>query len=212
MRGQLAVQTVDRKLAPSGVLRERFGNPLVKFRASRMRVRLVERLANEWMREHQLLFAAHDKTCTFGFIEQTHHLFRRTPRYQRQQLGVQLVINHRANREQRVRSLRKSCKPTANYLTHAGWYGKAGTFALEQTQVCNFLHEEGIAVGPALYLAHEGSRSNTPQTLNKRVSAVRIQAPKWDPLDGRRQVAKQVRCSRAQLQGIVPSGKHEHRG
>src|SRR5437899_10313663 len=91
-----------------------------------MRLHLVERLANEWMREHQRLFAAHEKTCAFGFIEQTHHFFRRTPRYQRQQLGVQLIVNHRASREQRVRSLRKSRKPTPNYLTHAGWYGKAG--------------------------------------------------------------------------------------
>ena len=51
-----------------------------------------------------------------------------------------------------------------------------------------------------------------PPTLNERVSAVPIQTAKWDPLDGRRQVTQQIRCSRAQLQGIVPSGKHEHRG
>ena len=61
-------------------------------------------------------------------------------------------------------------------------------------------------------LGDESSRSNTPHTLNKRVSAVRIQTAKWDPLNGRRQLAQQVRCSSAQLQGIVPSGQHEHRG
>ena len=124
-----------------------------------MRLRLVERLANEWMRENERLIAAHKKTCAFGFIEQAHHLFRRAARHQRQQLGVELVVNHRADREQRVRSLGESRQPTAKYLTHAGWYGEAGTFALEQTQVRNFLHEEGIAIGPLVDLGHEGSRS-----------------------------------------------------
>jgi hypothetical protein len=44
-----------------------------------MRLRLVERLPNEWMRENEPLIAAHKKTCAFGFIEQARHLFRRTP-------------------------------------------------------------------------------------------------------------------------------------
>src|SRR5437868_15215026 len=108
------------------MLRECLGNLGVKLRAHRVRLRLVERLANEWMRENERLIAAHKKTCTFGFIEQAHHLFSRTPRYQRQQLGVEFVVNHRADREQCMRSLRKSRQPTANNLTHAGWYSEAG--------------------------------------------------------------------------------------
>jgi hypothetical protein len=157
--GQSAVQTVDRDLAPAGMLHECLGNLGVKLRAHRMRLRLVERLANEWMRENERLIAAHKKTCTFGFVEHAHHLFRRTACHQRQQFCVDFVVSHRADREERVRSMRKSRKPTANDLTHAGWYGKAGAFALEQTQVCYFLHEEGIAVGPLVHVAHECSWS-----------------------------------------------------
>ena len=101
-------------LAPSGILRERFGNLRVKFRASRMRLRLVERLANEWMGENERLFVAHKKTCAFGFIEHAHDLFRRASCHQRQQLRLELVTDHRADGKHRVVACesRASRRPT----------------------------------------------------------------------------------------------------
>jgi hypothetical protein len=212
MRRQLAVQAFDRELAPCGTLRERFGNLRVKLRARRMRLRLVECLANEWMRENERLIAACQKTRVFGLIEQVHDLFGRAASQQRQELRLKLVTDYGADGKYRVGRLRESRQSAAQYLTDSWRYGEAWPFALEQPQVRNFLHEEWIATGSLVHLAHEGSRSNTPHTFNKRVSAVRIQTAKWDPLNGRRQIAQQVRCSFAQLQWIVPSGQHEHRG
>ena len=103
------------------------------------------------------------RPCAFGFIEHAHYLFRRASCQQRQELRVKLVTDYRADGKYRVGRLRESRQSASQDLTNSWRYGEARPFALEQPKVRNFLHEEGIAVGPLVHLGHEGRRSRYPR-------------------------------------------------